>query len=202
MLRPAGVVWITCLAFAAHAQGWETFSHDLGAGAAVCPYDNPETGAFFCFAIACETEGTAPMFRVAIGGEDPLPEKVPLQVLVDGKVHGQFFLTRLSDDGMQDFGVRVRARHADLLGRLRNGSTAKLIFGAGLSALVQDISLAGSQAAIDEVSVLCQEVQIAEGDSDTGAGDDEPDDGQGSGDTNGTALAVTASRLPVPRPPR
>lgn len=145
------------------AQGWETFSHDLGAGAAVCPYDDPETGDFFCFALACLRDRGPPMVRVATSGEGfAAMDTPPLQVIVDGKTVGRFFLPLLSSDGMRDYGVAVDPdRDAALIEALRVGRRATLIFGIGLGAIVQDISLAGSQAAIDAVPLLCGSVPLS-----------------------------------------
>ncbi|WP_425051290.1 hypothetical protein [Psychromarinibacter sp. S121] len=142
------------------AEGWETFSHDLGKGAAVCPYDDADTGAFFCFAVACLPEGGNPLIRVALGGQDMAQPDVPLSVQVDGKMVSHLFLSRLPNDGpdedMADFATPFdAARDEAMIAALMAGSRARLIFGTGLAAVIQEISLSGSHAALDEVSAMC-----------------------------------------------
>ncbi|WP_172300133.1 hypothetical protein [Pseudoruegeria sp. HB172150] len=151
------VVLSMLLASPATAQGWETFDHDLGAGAAVCPYDDADTGEFFCFAFAClpGAEGQL-MFRVAIQGPEIAQEAPPLSVHVDGKTVGMMFMPLLEHTEMYDFGKPYDpARDASLLAALRAGSRAMLIFGIGPDAKIYPVSLSGSQAAIDKVPELC-----------------------------------------------
>ena len=155
MLRHAGAL-LVAFALPASAQGWETFSHDLGYGAAVCPQDDPDTGAFFCFAVACLPEGGTPLIRVAFAGPETPPKSTPLSIRVDGTMVSHLFLTRLSSEGMFDFGIPLDpARDAALIAALKSGSRATLIFGIGLAATIQPISLRGSHAALDEVPLLC-----------------------------------------------
>jgi len=155
LLRHAGL----CLLLSAApvvAQAWETFSHDLGAGAAVCPFDDPDTGAFFCFAIACLPGDPAPYIRIGISGGGVDQAQAPLQVHVDGRPVARLFLTRMSEEGMRDYGIPVDPdRDTELIQALRVGTRATLVFGIGLGAIVETISLSGSQAAIDEVAILC-----------------------------------------------
>lgn len=155
MLR-AALVLMMLFPACAPAQGWETFHHDLGAGAAVCPYDDDETGAFFCFAIACLAEGEAPYIRVAFAGQSLEGARAPLQILVDGKPVARLFLDRLAEGEMLDFGIPVSPpRDAELITALMEGSRGTLIVGIGVSAIVQEITLRGSHAALKDVPGLC-----------------------------------------------
>ncbi len=160
MLRLLGFLMLLAAA-PASAQGWETFSHDLGAGAAVCPYDDPDTGDFFCFAVACLPGETVPYIRIGISGGGITQLHTPLQVQVDGSPVARMFLTQLSDDGMRDYGIPVDPdRDAALIEALRTGRKAIVIFGMGLDAVVQEISLSGSQVAIDQVSAMCHSAPL------------------------------------------
>jgi hypothetical protein len=167
MLRVVALLLLT--ASPALPQGWETFSHDMGSGAAVCPVDDPETGRFFCFAVACLPEGGPPLIRVAVpatgetGGETgDSPARAPLSVHVDGKVVAMLFLERLPGEDPADYGIPVEpARDAALLEALKSGSRSTLIFGTGPGAIVQPATLTGSRAALDQVPVLCGGVPLS-----------------------------------------
>lgn len=163
MLRPASCLFIALALFPqgpALAADWETFSHDLGRGAAVCPYDDAETGAFFCFAIACPPERGTPSIRVALGGDVPDADDVPLSVQVDGQMLSHLYLSRLPKDEQSedtaDFATPFDpSRDEAMIAALMSGSRARLVFGTGLTAMIQEISLSGSHAALDKVSTLC-----------------------------------------------
>ncbi|MDF0600690.1 hypothetical protein P1J78_08110 [Psychromarinibacter sp. C21-152] len=167
MPRLFGVL-LFLLASPAAAQGWETFSHDLGAGAAVCPYDDPETGEFFCFAVACLPDGGPPMIRVAFYGPDIREYRAPLSVRIDGRMVTHMFLTRLSEadpaDGLYDYGTELDPeRDARLLEALKTGTRATLVFGIGLKAILQQVTLSGSHAALDAVPRLCDGTPVPAG---------------------------------------
>ncbi len=162
MLRLIGL-FILLASAPAQADGWETFSHDMGNGAAVCPYDDAESGRFFCFALACPPGGGAPMIRVTFSGSAIGQPSAPLSVRVDGKIVSRLFLTRLREpDGEGDYGTPVDpVRDAALIEALKTGRRATIVFGIGLQAVVEPISLSGSHAALDAVPDLCGAVLLA-----------------------------------------
>ncbi|MEM6322241.1 MAG: hypothetical protein AAF748_01085 [Pseudomonadota bacterium] len=154
---------LLCLATlsAACANGWETFDHDLGAGAAVCPYDDAETGALFCFAIACLEAGGPVYIRIAVAGSTLDQQMPPLQIVVDGKPVARLFLDLLDTDDMLDFAKPLdRERDADLVIALVEGSRAMLVLGVGPSALIQEVTLRGSASALKAVPALCDQRPI------------------------------------------
>lgn len=152
----------TLFASAVQADGWETFSHDMGHGAAVCPYDDPESGRFFCFALACPPEGGMPLIRIAFAGAEISQFRAPLSVRVDGQIVSHLFLERLTGSEDQDYGTPfVPDRDAVLVEALKTGTRATIVFGIGLSAIVETISLLGSHAALEEVPVLCNTVMLS-----------------------------------------
>ncbi len=143
------------------SQAWETFSHDMGSGAAVCPVDDPETGRFFCFAFACLSDGGTPMIRIAVppGAEAP---RAPLSVHVDGKVVAMLYLERLPGEDPADYGIAFDPkRDAVLLEALKSGTRSTLIFGTGLDAIVEPATLTGSRAALEQVPILCGGVPVS-----------------------------------------
>lgn len=167
MLRLFGVL-LLALSSPAAAQGWETFRHDIGSGAAVCPYDDDATGEFFCFAVACRAEGDAPMIRIAFQGADIRQLNAPLSVRIDGQMVSHLFLTRLTEaepeDGILDYGTPLDpARDARLIEALKAGNRATLVFGIGLKAILQQVTLSGSHAALDAVPALCGGTALSTG---------------------------------------
>ena len=155
LLRLAGVCLFLTAATAA-AQAWQTFSHDLGSGAATCPVDDPDSGEFFCFAIACLPGDPTPHIRIGVSGDPTEGELAPLQVHVDGRPVGRLFLRRAAAEGMQDYRIPVDpARDTELIEALRVGNRATLVFGIGIHAVVETMSLSGSQSAIEQVAGLC-----------------------------------------------
>ncbi len=160
----AAITIALCLgAFPAFAQDsdddsarWETYSHDGGRGAAVCPKDDYENDDYACFLISCAPLGGPLHLRTAFAGvafDDDSPE---LRITVDDNPTITIRMRRLPDADQFDFSTPVRqSRDADLLESLMAGSEAKLVLGGGANAFSFVAPLSGSRDAISALPELC-----------------------------------------------
>lgn len=150
-----------CPALPAAAQSWETYSHDAGRGAGVCPVDDAGTGNYLCFLISCAAEGGPLYLRVAFAG-GTLAEKTPvLSVRVDDAPAETRLLAALPSDSGEDYGVRLNAGDAALLEALAGGLKAEFTLGTGPDAIRGTVPLKGSRRAIEALDGLCDPLEEA-----------------------------------------
>ena len=140
----------------AAADGWETYRHDAGHGAGVCPVDDAGSGDYFCLLVSCAPEGGPLWIRVAFAGGTMPDESPTLAITVDDTAVATRTLSRLPTQDANDFGVLYdEDRDSALLESLAAGRAAVITLGTGASAITHGISLSGSRRALDALPKLC-----------------------------------------------
>ncbi|MBV0913672.1 hypothetical protein [Anianabacter salinae] len=138
------------------APRWETYSHDGGRGAAICPRSDYENDDYTCLLISCAPLGGPLHLRVAFAGRDFGNDAPELRLTVDENPAVTLRMRRLADADHFDFSTPVRQdRDADLLEQLMGGSDAKVALGSGSDAFSFTAPLSGSRDAISALPDLC-----------------------------------------------
>lgn len=135
---------------------WETYSHENGRGAAVCPKSDYENDDYTCLLISCASRGGPLHLRVAFAGRDFEEDAPQVLIVVDDEPTVTLRMRRLPEGDHYDFSTPVRQdRDADFLESLMAGSEAKVTIGTGAGAFSFDAPLKGSRDAISSLPELC-----------------------------------------------
>lgn len=135
---------------------WETYSHDQGRGAAVCPRDDYENDDYACLLVSCAPLGGPLHLRVAFAGEEFADDAPQLRLTVDDEPTVTLRMRRLPDADHYDFSTPVRQdRDADLMESLMGGAEATVALGSGEDRFSLVAPLTGSRDALSQLPDLC-----------------------------------------------